>query len=65
MARPNPQAEFERHANLRESLDIEGETGDRRLDGLRVALFSGNYNCVRDGANKALNRLSAFLKVKP
>ncbi|MBB4086799.1 glycosyltransferase family 4 protein [Sphingomonas carotinifaciens] len=24
---------------------------------LRVALFSGNYNCVRDGANRALNRL--------
>lgn len=29
--------------------------------GLRVALFSGNYNCVRDGANKALNRLVAYL----
>jgi len=25
--------------------------------GLRVALFSGNYNYVRDGANQALNRL--------
>ncbi len=24
---------------------------------MRVALFSGNYNCVRDGANRALNRL--------
>lgn len=24
---------------------------------LRIALFSGNYNCVRDGANQALNRL--------
>lgn len=24
---------------------------------LKVALFSGNYNCVRDGANRALNRL--------
>lgn len=61
MARPNPQAEFERRANPRKSLDIESDPGDRRLDGLRVALFSGNYNCVRDGANKALNRLSAFL----
>lgn len=29
--------------------------------GLRVALFSGNYNCVRDGANRALNRLVRFL----
>lgn len=28
---------------------------------LRVALFSGNYNCIRDGANKALNRLVAHL----
>ncbi|WP_082813381.1 glycosyltransferase family 4 protein [Sphingopyxis terrae] len=25
----------------------------------RVALFSGNFNCVRDGANRALNRLVA------
>jgi glycosyltransferase involved in cell wall biosynthesis len=30
-------------------------------DGLRVALFSGNYNYTRDGANKALNRLVAHL----
>jgi len=29
--------------------------------GLRVALFSGNYNMVRDGANKALNRLVRYL----
>lgn len=28
---------------------------------LRVALFSGNYNYVRDGANQALNRLVAHL----
>src|SRR6186997_3350582 len=28
---------------------------------LRVALFSGNYNYVRDGANQALNRLADFL----
>lgn len=27
----------------------------------RVALFSGNYNYVKDGANQALNRLSEFL----
>ncbi|WP_447725720.1 glycosyltransferase family 4 protein [Sphingomonas koreensis] len=25
----------------------------------RIALFSGNYNCIRDGANRALNRLTA------
>ena len=28
---------------------------------LRVALFSGNYNYVRDGANQALNRLVRYL----
>ena len=28
---------------------------------LRVALFSGNYNYVRDGANQALNRLVSYL----
>jgi hypothetical protein len=27
----------------------------------RVALFSGNYNCIADGANQALNRLVARL----
>ena len=31
------------------------------LSGLRVALFSGNYNYVRDGANQALNRLVDYL----
>jgi len=30
-------------------------------DDLRIALFSGNYNYVRDGANQALNRLVAYL----
>ena len=28
---------------------------------IRVALVSGNYNCVRDGANRALNRLVDYL----
>lgn len=28
---------------------------------LRVALFSGNYNYVKDGANQALNRLVGYL----
>ncbi len=31
------------------------------LSDLRVALFSGNYNYVRDGANQALNRLVGYL----
>jgi phosphatidylinositol alpha 1,6-mannosyltransferase len=28
---------------------------------LRIALFSGNYNYVRDGANQALNRLMEYM----
>jgi phosphatidylinositol alpha 1,6-mannosyltransferase len=28
---------------------------------LRIALFSGNYNYIRDGANQALNRLVEYL----
>ena len=32
------------------------------LQGLRVALLSGNYNYVRDGANQALNRLVGYLQ---
>jgi glycosyltransferase involved in cell wall biosynthesis len=28
---------------------------------LRIALFAGNYNMVRDGANQALNRLVGYL----
>ncbi len=31
------------------------------ISALRVALFSGNYNYTRDGANVALNRLVGFL----
>ncbi|MEZ5709246.1 MAG: glycosyltransferase family 1 protein [Blastomonas sp.] len=31
------------------------------ISDLRIALFSGNYNYVRDGANQALNRLVAWL----
>lgn len=32
------------------------------IDGLRIALFSGNYNITVDGANKALNRLVEYLQ---
>ncbi len=32
------------------------------LSPIRVALFSGNYNCVMDGPARALNRLVAFLE---
>lgn len=31
------------------------------ISDLRIALFSGNYNYVRDGANQALNRLVGYL----
>lgn len=31
------------------------------VTGLRIALYSGNYNYVRDGANQALNRLVGYL----
>ena len=31
---------------------------------LRIALFSGNYNYVRDGANQALNRLVAYFETQ-
>ena len=41
--------------------DLSGAAAPRSAEGLRVALFSGNYNCVRDGANRALNRLAAHL----
>ncbi|HYI49712.1 MAG TPA: glycosyltransferase family 1 protein [Allosphingosinicella sp.] len=32
-----------------------------QISDLRVAIFSGNYNYVRDGANQALNRLADYL----
>lgn len=32
-----------------------------QMTDLRIALFSGNYNYVRDGANQALNRLVEYL----
>ncbi len=31
------------------------------VTGLRIALFTANYNCIRDGANQALNRLVGYL----
>ncbi|MEO5595687.1 MAG: glycosyltransferase family 1 protein [Lysobacteraceae bacterium] len=37
------------------------QDGTQSAAGLRVALFSGNYNYTRDGANKALNKLVGHL----
>ena len=47
-------------------VDMMRGDSDQRAPGqgakdLRVALFSGNYNCVRDGANNALNHLVSYL----
>ena len=32
-----------------------------QISDLRIAIFTGNYNYVRDGANQALNRLAGYL----
>ena len=29
---------------------------------MRIALFSGNYNYLREGANQAMNQLVAYLE---
>ena len=34
---------------------------EKPAEGLRLALFSGNYNYTRDGCNQALNRLAAYM----
>ena len=39
-------------------------TADQGAEGLRIALFSGNYNYVRDGANQALNRLVDYAQAQ-
>jgi hypothetical protein len=40
-------------------------TSDKGLArGLRIALFSGNYNYLRDGANQSLNRLVDFIHLQ-
>ena len=37
------------------------QSSDPRHSELRIALFSGNYNMVKDGANQALDRLVEYL----
>jgi phosphatidylinositol alpha 1,6-mannosyltransferase len=53
---------------LREAERMPPQRRDARtsspLRGQRIALFSGNYNYVRDGANQALNRLVRHLEAK-
>lgn len=59
---------YARHANL-DGHDAEPlvrpkvpPADSMPLHGKRLALFSGNYNYVRDGANQALNRLVRHLE---
>ena len=40
--------------------ELRPTTGGSAKD-LRIALFCGNYNCVKDGANNALNHLVSYL----
>lgn len=42
--------------------DTNDYAGESSAAGLRLALFSGNYNYTRDGANQALNRLVGYLE---
>src|SRR5689334_4977700 len=52
-------------ASGRQSFDEPGNgrvaPASQSAAGLRIAIFSGNYNCVRDGSNRALNRLAQYL----
>src|SRR6266496_3863592 len=41
--------------------EMTGRGAAMDVTDLRIALFSGNYNYVRDGANQALNRLVEYL----
>ena len=56
-----PQVEIapEERPSLPRPLPPRAPASSRRP---RVALFSGNYNYVRDGANQALNRLVGYLE---
>ena len=51
------------HISLAVGLLARAALTSRTMDvtDLRVALFTGNYNYVRDGANQALNRLVGYL----
>ena len=46
---------------LSNSVDRASTLDGQAACGLRLALFSGNYNYVREGANQALNKLVAHL----
>ena len=46
---------------LRAERSIRQPAEEKPAEGLRLALFSGNYNYTRDGSNQALNRLASYL----
>ena len=50
-----------RHDGLWRFASGNANTPPMQASDLRIALFSGNYNYVRDGANQALNRLVGYL----
>lgn len=56
MNAPIPASTLSRVVPIRPTSSIGG-----RSRPIRIALFSGNYDCVRDGANRALNRLVGHL----
>ena len=59
-----PQRSRSSHIALVVGLFASTALTSRSMDvtDLRVALFTGNYNYVRDGANQALNRLVGYLQ---
>lgn len=59
--KPRIAAIDDRDSSSGGDIPLSGRDADKSAGGLRIALFSGNYNCVRDGANRALNRLVQFL----
>jgi phosphatidylinositol alpha 1,6-mannosyltransferase len=52
---------FVRRLSYSNTQAYRGRAMNMNTADLRIALFSGNYNMVRDGANQALNRLVDYL----
>jgi len=56
-----PSTETQHTATGKSRGDGRQAGGPATAKDLRIALFCGNYNCVRDGANNALNHLVSYL----
>lgn len=52
---------YKTHSGSNVNLAARGVHTSIDADGLRVALFSGNYNYIKEGANQALNKLVGHL----